>query len=302
MPKQTQTLQLYTPIFQNGDIAGDYYNASIEDSINRIVYNVVNPTNQECASAVNSKYSAALAIYLRGKEDAYTAYKNAVLQVITDLLLDLAGRGAWEAINEIIKSIWQSSNDFTVSAGVGGFSPDSIPPRFPNGVLVDGEWYPGASDIQQRRPYYDPILRRIVRPWEDYRIRPPAPPEPPPPKPPVPPVDPKTLEPWLKNNWGKIFGRVAIADLWGLILVALKKFLAPALVAAIVAAFATLAYALANLRSIYDTEIDRINQKIKELDDWKAKALECCARAKACGSSGNRCHTSITEEPQSDCP
>jgi hypothetical protein len=45
--------------------------------------------------------------------------------------------------------------------------------------------------------------------------------------------------------------------------------------------------------TLYDTASARAIWEFL-VNDWRM--------VKACGSSGNRCHTSITEEPQSDCP
>lgn len=332
MPRQIQsvTIQVYNPIFQNGDFAGDLsYDTVLETIIQRTSNSsIVTPTITECDSKVESKYQEVLAIHKKALDDAYTAYLNSITNALIDFFLDLLGRGLYEAVKKFIYDLWYKSHTNIVSIppvqGIGG----NNFPKWPNGILVDGKWYPNITDHKQGwgpgaphspgavpKKYWDPMapngkggLGRWVYRYEHPNWKPP---NLQPYKPPVPPSNPtpEGLRGWLVQNWGKIFGRIAGSDLYAALMAilqggleALKKILPPAAIAALLAALAALTYILLQLRDIYNAEVDRIKNKIRELDEWKEKALACCAKAKACGSRGEGCHQSVAEEPQHGCP
>lgn len=311
MPKQVQYTapQEFIPVFSS-DIAGDpSYNSALE-MIDRVpASSLVNPTTDPCQKEIDDLYNAKLAIYNKALEDAYNAYLDSIKSTFINFLLDLAGRGLWQLIQEIATKIWNETEAPCLTsnrAELPGFGPGEPG----GGIFVDGVWY---RTMGQKIPRPGRFIRvcgqNISEPLPPGRVppeitNPGGPLEPTGPKPPQVPVgaDKVTLAKWLSDNWRKIFGRIPIADLGALlsaIIQAALKYLTPTVGAFLLAALAAILVIIAQLRQIYNAEVDRIKVKIGELQSKYEEAKKCCANKKCCDNQDTCCNRSAPGGPNS---
>lgn len=322
MPKQTQItfnyIQPYVPVISNPDIAiaSNYFNTVLlgEDSI-RSRMSPYGPDiyTTNCPAQVNAKLQQVLDIWKKHIEDANAAREAAMKGAFIDFLMSLLGLDLIREFNELIAELFRSTNSevFTpaiaIVGGMGSFDgfPDPYSNRYnhyqpgalrwPNGVMVDGQWIPGPNPPS--RPGYPGWIPPQTNPNSQ------------PPKPPV--MDrgvvelgktnPLAWKQWIENNWSKIFGKIAIKSLSELLRKLLTRLGILGLVN-LVAQITALLYLLAQLDAIFQQELDRAIKEMEQAKEWAKRALACCSRAQGCGKSGQGCYEKgVKEEPEDGC-
>ena len=319
MPRQSQNPfknpQSYPVLISNPDVAipTTYYNTVLLnfDDVVRPRVNPLgpDPVGVDCAAAVKAKLQAVLEIYQNQIAAANAAREAAIKNAIIDFLMSLLGLDLIVAFNEIIKELWQDTN-YESFVAMGAIPPTGPinpynnrynhfqpgPLRWPNGVMVDGQWIPGpGGPPRPGRPGWVPPE-----------------PKPTPPAPPKPPVmdrkivemgrtNPLAWKQWIEDNWRKIFGKIPIKSLSALFTKLLTRLGILGLVN-LAAQVSALLYLLAAQDAIFEKELRLAEEKMKAAEEWSKKALACCSRAKACGKSGEGCHKDgVMSEPQDGC-